>query len=115
MMTQRTFNSDLIVFVAQRVTGAILAVLVLVHLGTIVYAVQGELSVGEIVDRVRGSAFWTIFYGLFIIAAVLHAMIGLRNILVEMSGLNRRLIDVGVTLYALVTFVLGFEALRAIW
>lgn len=114
-MPERTVNPDLAAFVAQRVTGAILALLLLIHLVTIIYAVQDGLSVSEIVERVRGNMIWIVFYGIFIIAAVVHSMIGLRNILAEMSNLNRRLIDVTVTLYAIATLVLGFEALNAIW
>lgn len=114
-MSERNFNPDLAAFVTQRITGALLALLLLVHLITIMVAVQGELSVSAIVGRVRGDIIWIMFYGIFILVAVIHAMIGLRNILAEMSNLNRHLIDGTVTLYALTTLVLGFEAIRAIW
>lgn len=114
-MQERSVNIDLFVFVTQRVTGALLALLLLIHLITIMYAVQGDLSVSEIVARVRGNTAWIIFYGFFIITVVVHAMIGLRNILTEMSSLNRRVIDLTVTTYAAITLLLGVEAIKAIW
>ncbi|MDE0308295.1 MAG: hypothetical protein OXI60_00480 [Acidiferrobacterales bacterium] len=114
-MAERSVNIDLLVFVTQRVTGALLALFVLVHLITIIYAVQGDLSVAEIVSRVRGNVAWIIFYGVFIVTVVVHAMIGLRNILIEMSSLNRRTIDLTVITYAAVTLLLGTETIKAIW
>ncbi len=114
-MPERSVNIDLFVFVTQRVTGALLALLLLIHLITIMFAVQGDLSVSEIVARVRGNVAWITFYGLFIIIVVMHAMIGLRNILTEMSNLNRRVIDLAVITYAAVTLILGVEAIKAIW
>ena len=115
MNQQHSVNPDLILFVTQRVTGALLALLLLIHLITIMYAVQGEISVSEIVERVRGNTVWVIFYGIFIVSAVVHSMIGVRNILAEMSNLNRRFVDVAVTIYAVASLWLGIEALRAIW
>ena len=115
MMSERSVNFDLFVFVIQRVTGALLALLLIIHLITIMYAVQGEISVSEIIGRVRGNIAWIIFYGVFIVTVVVHATIGLRNILTEMTSLNRRLIDLTVTLYAAFTLVLGAEAIKAIW
>ena len=114
-MTTKSTNPILVLFVAQRLTGALLAALLLVHLGTIIFAVQGELTVAEIVGRVRGNTFWIIFYGAFIAAAIVHAMIGLRNVLTEMSNIHRRIIDSAVLLYVILSIFLGFEALQAIW
>jgi fumarate reductase subunit C len=68
---------------AQRVTAAILAVCVVVHLATIIYAVQGGLTAAEILGRTRGNGAWLAFYSLFVIAAAIHAPIGLRPVLGE--------------------------------
>ena len=114
-MTSRTNQLDLILFVVQRATGAILAILLLVHLITIMFAVQGELTVAEILSRVQSNIAWIAFYGLFIITAVVHSMIGLRNIIAEMTGLSKRAVDLVVTFYAVFSLVLGYEALNAIW
>jgi len=86
-----------------------------IHLITIMIAVQGELTVAEIVARVRNHLVWGVLYGIFIFTAILHATIGLRNIISEMSNLNEKLIGIMVSLYALSSLLLGFFALRAIW
>ena len=43
---------------AQRVSAVVLALCVLVHLATLVYAVRGGLSAAEILGRTRGSLAW---------------------------------------------------------
>ena len=70
-------------YVAQRVSAAILAPLVMVHLGVMIYAIQGGLSSDEILGRTSGSFWWAANYGLFVIAVSVHAAIGLRNVLRE--------------------------------
>ena len=70
-------------FVVQRASAVVLAPLVLVHLGLMVYAVRGGLTAEEILGRTQGSVGWAIFYGVFVLAASLHAPIGVRNVLRE--------------------------------
>ena len=60
-----------------------LAVCVVVHLITIVYAVQGGLTAAEILERTRGNAAWFAFYSVFVLAVSVHAPIGLRSICIE--------------------------------
>ena len=67
-------------FAAQRLSAMVLAPLVLLHLGTMIYAVQDGLSAAEILARTRGSVFWGANYALFIAAASVHGAIGLRAI-----------------------------------
>jgi len=75
-------------YLAQRATAAILAPLVLLHLGVMIYAIHGGLSADEILARTRGSWLWGGFYGLFVAAVAVHAAIGLRNILREWGQLS---------------------------
>ena len=70
-------------YLAQRISAAILAPLVLMHLGLMIYAIQGGLDASEILGRTRGSLFWGSSYALFVVAVAVHATIGLRNILRE--------------------------------
>ena len=57
----------------QRLTAAIMAPLVLIHLAVIFYAMHKGFSAAEILARTRGSIAWAAFYGLFVIAvAGLH-------------------------------------------
>lgn len=77
-------------WVAQRVTAMLLALAVLVHLVTIILAVQGGLSAAEILGRTRGNTAWFGFYAVFALAAGLHGAIGLRNIAAETIGWRGR-------------------------
>lgn len=92
----------------------VLGVAVLVHLGTIVYAVQGGLTAAEIVGRVRGNGAWFAFYSVFVLAVAVHAPIGLRVILKEMTPLPARACD-GLAFAAILGILwMGFRAVFAL-
>jgi fumarate reductase subunit C len=97
---------------AQRVSAMVLALCVLVHLVTLIYAIRGGLSAAEILARTHASAAWGVFYAVFVIAVAVHAPIGLRAILHEWSGLRGAALDIIVAIVALVLLVLG---MRAVW
>ncbi|PWG65555.1 succinate dehydrogenase [Spiribacter halobius] len=99
-------------WLAQRVSAALLAVLVLVHLATIVHAVQGGLSAAEILGRTRGSELWLLFYGAFVVSAAIHAPIGMRNVLAEHLGWRGPSLDIALLALAGVLLALGG---RAVW
>lgn len=105
-------RGETLLWLAQRASAAALAVLVLVHLGTMVYAVQGGLSAAEILDRTRGSALWAAFYGSFVLMVAVHAPIGLRNVLAESFGWRGR--GLAVAMLALGVFLAAFGG-RAVW
>ena len=102
---------ELRLYLAQRATAMILAPLVLLHLGTMIYAIQGGLDAGEILGRTRGSLFWGATYGLFVIAVAVHAAIGLRNIAREWLGLGG--VPLAAFAWAAFAVLLGF-GLRAV-
>ncbi len=102
-------------YVAQRLTAIVLAPLVLIHLVLILYAIEGGLSAGEILGRTRGHLGWATFYGLFVMAASLHAPIGLRNVIVEWTRAPRRWIDALTVALGIVLLVLGLRAVVAIY
>jgi fumarate reductase subunit C len=77
---------ETLLWFAQRASAAVLALCVVVHLITIVYAVRGGLSAAEILSRTRGSGGWMAFYTLFVFAVSVHAPIGLRAIAIEWLG-----------------------------
>jgi fumarate reductase subunit C len=99
-------------FLVQRLSALVLAPLVIVHLGLVIYAIRGGLSAEEILSRTQGSAGWLAFYALFVVAASVHAPIGLRNVLSEWTALPRRAVDAGCLLAGLASLALG---LRAVW
>jgi fumarate reductase subunit C len=101
-------------YVWQRITAAIIAPLVFVHLAVIFYATHKGLSAAEILARTRGSAIWFAFYGVFVAAVAVHASIGLRTILTEWSPLHGRYRDLAVIIFGLSLAVLGFRAVAAV-
>jgi fumarate reductase subunit C len=102
-------------FLLQRASAGVLALAVTVHLATIVYAVRGGLTAGEILARTEGNAAYLAFYGVFVAAVAVHAPIGLRNVLREWLGLRGRVCDAALTVFALVLFALGIRAVIALY
>jgi fumarate reductase subunit C len=101
-------------WLAQRASAALLALCVAVHLATMIVAVRGGLSAAEILGRTRGSAGWTVFYGVFVLAVSIHAPIGLRTVAAEWLGWRGRGADVACGLVALALLALGMLAVRAV-
>jgi len=106
---QSTHQSETILWLAQRISAMVLAVCILVHLGTIIYAVQGGLSAAEIIGRVGGSEAWLAFYVTFVLAITVHAPIGLRAILNEMTKLSRKRVDLLCFIGAVMLAYLGLK------
>ena len=102
-------------FLLQRASAAVLAFAVAVHLATIIYAVRGGLTAGEILQRTEGNATYLVFYFVFVTAVAVHAPIGLRNILREWLQWRGRACDVAVGAFALVLFALGLRAVIALY
>lgn len=107
-------RADLWLYVAQRVSAMILAPLVIVHLVTIVIAIQGGLTAAEILERTQGNVVWGLTYGLFVLAAAVHGAIGLRAIVREMTAWRGRSLDVAMGLFGLALLYLGMRAVMAV-
>ncbi len=105
---------ELWLFVAQRISAAILAPLVLVHLAGMIYAVRGGLSAAEILSRTQGSVWWAGVYGLFVLAAAVHAPIGVRTVIREMTPWNGRGVDGAAVLLGALILALGLRAVGAL-
>jgi fumarate reductase subunit C len=97
-------------WLAQRASAAVLAVCVAVHLATIILAVRGGLSAAEILLRTRGNMAWLLFYGVFVLAVAVHAPIGLRAIVREMTAWRGRSLDVCAGMAGLAMLVAGWRA-----
>lgn len=102
-------------WIAQRASAAVLALAVVVHLGTIITAVQGGLSAAEIVDRLRGSVGWLVFYLVFVLAAAVHAPLGLRNVLREWTSLGPRTVMLATAALGIALLMLGARAAFALF
>jgi fumarate reductase subunit C len=108
-------RGDTRLWIAQRASAAVLALCVLVHLATIVYAVRGGLTGAEILARTRGNAAWFAFYSLFVLAVTVHAPIGLRAVLGEWLGWRGRSRDATLLLFAMLLAWMGMRAVLAVF
>ena len=101
-------------YLAQRLSALVMAPLVVGHLATMIYAIQGGLSAAEILGRTQGSWWWGSFYGLFVVAVSIHAAIGLRAIVHEHLGLSGALLDLFTWLVGLLLLAMGGRAVAAL-
>lgn len=92
----------------------LLAPLILIHLGLILYAVQDGLSAAEILERTQGNVAWAAFYGIFVVAAAVHAPIGLRNLAKEWLAWRGDSLNLGAILFGLLLAGLGLRAVLAV-
>ena len=106
--------SEFHLYMAQRLSALVMAPFVLVHIGVMIYAIQGGLTAAEILGRTQGSVFWFLFYGMFVIAVSVHASIGLRTILGEWAGLRGGLRDGLSAVIGLGLVLLGAQAVWAV-
>ncbi len=107
--------SDATAYMLQRLTAVILAPLVLLHLGLIIYAIEGGLSAEEILNRTRSSLLWPISYTVFVGAVAIHAPLGLRNIITEWTGRRGPIIDILTAAFSLLLISTGLRAVLAIF
>lgn len=96
----------------QRISAMVLALCVVVHLVTIVYAVRGGLTAAEILARTQGNWAFAAFYLVFVAAVAVHAPIGLARIVEEWLGWRSRASATLAALFAVGLLALG---LRAVW
>jgi len=104
-----------VLYLAQRGTAFILAFAVTVHLVTIIYAVRGGLTAGDILARTHGNRAFLAFYLTFVLAAAIHAPIGLRSVLREWLHWRGRSLDIVLALFSLSLVALGMRAAFAVY
>ena len=102
-------------FLAQRVTAAILAFLVVAHLSMIIAAEHAGLTADAVLSRTHHNLLLFGFYTLFVIAASIHAPIGLRNVIAEWSRWRGRSLDHAMAAFALALLGLGLRAVIAVY
>lgn len=108
-------RGETLLWVAQRASAAVLALCVTVHLGVIFHAVQGGLTGAEILARTRGNVAWAAFYTIFVLAAAVHAPIGLRAVLAEWFGWRGRARAFALIAFAVLLAGLGLRAVSAVF
>ena len=108
-------RGEALLWIAQRASAAVLGVCVVVHRATMIYAVQGGLTAGEILGRTRGNVAWLAFYTTFVAAVAVHAPIGLRAVLSEWLGWRGPSRDVVLFAFACALAVLGMRAVLGVF
>jgi fumarate reductase subunit C len=108
-------RAQVLLWTAQRLSAGVLAVCVLAHLVTVIYAVRNGLSAAEILGRTRGNLAWAAFYSLFVLAVAVHAPIGLRNVLSETFNWRGRSLELTVLAIGLLLAGWGFRAVYAVF
>jgi fumarate reductase subunit C len=101
-------------YIWQRATAAIMAPMILLHVAVIFYATRHGITAADILARTRGSMGWGAFYALFVVAASIHAAIGIRNIVAEWSPLDDRAAGIAAFLFGLVLLGLGLRAVAVV-
>ncbi len=99
----------------QRLSAAVLTLAVAAHLATILYAVRGGLTAGEILARTHGNLAFFAFYSLFVAAVAFHAPIGLRNVIREWTPWRGGSLDFALAAFAVTLLVLGMRAVLAVY
>jgi fumarate reductase subunit C len=107
-------RSQTLLWIAQRASAAVLALCVVVHLATIIYAVRGGITAAEILGRTKGNAGWLAFYSLFVLACAVHAPIGLRAVLREWAAWRGRGCDTAMWIFAALLAWAGMRAVLAV-
>lgn len=96
----------------QRASAALLAPLVLAHLGMIVYAVHQGLSAQAILARLHHSLLFGGFYALFVLACAAHVPVGVARVTEEWLGWSER---AALGLGGAFSLLLLAGGLRAVW
>ena len=102
-------------WLAQRVSAAVLAVCIVVHLVTMIYAVRGGLSAAEILARTQGNYAWFAFYTVFVLAVSIHAPIGLRTVLAEMLGWRGVVVNILTLALGITSALAGMRAVLGVF
>lgn len=105
-------------YLLQRATALLMVPLIAVHLAVIFYASRKGLSAADILGRTRGSLGWGLYYATFVVAASVHAAIGVRGVLREWApaavARRQRPLDLAMWGFGLVLVALGLRAVAAV-
>lgn len=101
-------------YLLQRLSALVMAPLVLVHLGVIIYAVRSGLDAEALLGRTRGSVVWGLVYGTFALAVSIHAAIGLRTVLHEWLRLKGTVLEAVTWVVGIGLLALGIRAVLAV-
>lgn len=101
-------------YLLQRATAVLMLPLVLGHIILIFYATRKGLSAAEVLGRTRGSIAWGLYYGVFVLAASVHAAIGVRTVAMEWGGLKGPQANIVMLSFGALLLLLGLRAVFAV-
>lgn len=110
-----TARREALLWLLQRVSAALLAVFVLLHLATMVYAVRSGLSATAVLGRTSGSLAWAALYSTFVLTVAVHAPLGLRSVCAEWFGWRGRAWDAMFLGFAVLLAAAGWRAVWAVF
>ena len=102
-------------WLVQRSSAAVLAGAGAGHLIPLIAAVQGGRTAAEIIARVGGNGAWAAFYGVFVVAAAVHAPIGVRTVLQEMTPLPNFFVNALSALFGIGLLIMGLDAVNILY
>ncbi len=102
------------IYIWQRLSALVMVPLVIGHLAVMIYAINGGLSVAEILGRTQDSIAWLLFYGSFVLAVSVHASLGLAVISAEWFGLTPKIASYLSLIIGLVLLAMGSHAIWAV-
>ena len=102
-------------WVWQRLSAAVLALCVVVHLAVMVYAVRGGLSAAEILGRTQGHWGVAAFYAVFVIACAVHVPLGVAQVAAEWWGAGERTATWVARGFGLLLLVAGLRAVVGVF
>lgn len=108
-------RAQVLLWGAQRISAMVLALCLIVHFITMIYAIRNGLTAAEILGRTQGNIAWAGFYMLFVAAIAVHAPIGLRTILSESLGWRGRSLEISVLTVGIALALWGARAVYAVF
>lgn len=107
--------SEARLLLASRISALVLAIAVAVHLVVIIHAVQAGLTAGALLARTHDNWGFLALYVVFVLAAAVHAPIGLRSVIAEWCGWAGRAVDRALIGFGVAIAVLGVNAAIAVF
>jgi len=101
-------------WLVQRLSGMLLGLFVIIHLMTMIIAIQGGVTAGEILERTSGNFLLGAFYSVFAIAAAVHGSIGLRTVAQEVIGWRGRSMNLAAVCFCALLCAMGLFAVSGL-
>jgi len=105
----------------QRITGLLLAIFLFTHVKVLHldfnFAESGLMDFGFVIERLKSSVGWSIFYFLFILSALFHGLNGLWAIVMDFrpNATGRKVWLTAIWLLGILVAIWSFNTLNAFY